>query len=74
MPFELDDFTEQTLGLGADAQALAFIGVERRSDGRFFYGAGMHSNIDQAAMRALFAALNRAANIRRQEAKNQAAK
>ncbi len=62
IPFELDDFTEQTLGQGADAQALAFIGVESKSDGRLFYGAGTHSNIDQAAMRALFAALNRAAN------------
>lgn len=58
--FELDDFSEQTLGHDADAMAIAFIGIVRQSDGVRYYGAGSHSNIDQAAIRALFAAMNRA--------------
>jgi hypothetical protein len=57
----LDDFAEQTLGHDADAHAIAFIGIVRKKDGIRFYGAGRHSNIDQAAVRALFAAMNRAA-------------
>jgi 2-isopropylmalate synthase len=58
--FILDDFCEQSLGHDADATAMAFIGIRRLSDNRLIYGAGEHSNIDQAAMLALFAALNRA--------------
>jgi len=61
LPFDLEDFSEQTLGRDADAHAMAFIGIVRKTDGRVYYGAGRHSNIDQAAVRALFAALNRAA-------------
>jgi len=61
LAFELEDFSEQTLGRDAEAHAMAYIGIVRQSDGRIFYGAGRHSNIDQAAVRALFAALNRAA-------------
>lgn len=60
LDFVLDDFQEQTLGHDADATALAFIGIIRKSDGKLFYGAGKHSNIDQAAVRALFSAINRA--------------
>lgn len=59
--FSLEDFVEQSLGHSADATAVAYVSVRRSSDGRIFYGVGEHSNIDQAAMRAVFAALNRAA-------------
>jgi 2-isopropylmalate synthase len=59
--FTLEDFYEKTLGHDADATAIAFIGV-RREDGSMVYGAGRHSNIDRAAIKALFCALNRAAN------------
>lgn len=61
--FVLEDFSEQTLGKSADASAMAFIGIRRQSDNRLFYGAGEHSNIDQAALRALFNALNRASTM-----------
>lgn len=60
MDFVLDDFAEQTLGRNADALALAYVGVRRPEDRKVFYGAGQHSNIDRAALRALFAAINRA--------------
>jgi len=36
--------------------------VKRGSDGKIFYGVGIHSNIEQAALRAVFSALNRAAS------------
>ncbi len=58
--FILEDFSERTLGTNADAYALAFVGVRRKSDSSLFYGAGRHQNIDQAAILALFAALNKA--------------
>lgn len=58
--FILEDFAEKTLGKNADARAMAFVGVRRNSDNALFYGAGEHPNIDQAAVQALFAALNRA--------------
>ncbi len=59
--FKLDDFSEKTLGHDADATAIAFIGL-RLEDGAMVYGAGCHSNIDRAAINALFSALNRATN------------
>ena len=60
IPFVLEDFVEKTLGHSADAKAIAYVSVKRDSDGKIFYGAGEHVNIDKAAIRALFAALNRA--------------
>lgn len=57
--FILEDFSEKTLGRNADAKAMAFVGARRKSDNRLFYGAGEHPNIDQAAVLALFSALNR---------------
>jgi 2-isopropylmalate synthase len=61
IPFVLDDFVEKTLGHSADAKAVAYVSVKRQSDDKVFYGAGEHVNIDKAAIRAVFAALNRAA-------------
>ena len=58
--FILEDFSEKTLGTNADAKAIAFVGVRRKSDNRLFYGVGEHQNIDLAAIFALFSALNRA--------------
>ena len=57
--FILEDFSERTLGTNADANAIAFVGIRRKSDKRLFYGVGEHANIDQAAIAALFSALNR---------------
>ena len=58
--FILEDFSEKTLGTNADAKAIAFVGVRRKSDNSLFYGVGEHQNIDLAAIFALFSALNRA--------------
>lgn len=58
--FVLEDFVERTLGANADADAIAFVSIRRKSDNQLFYGAGEHSNIDHAAIAALFSALNRA--------------
>ena len=56
--FVLEDFSERTMGSNADAEAMAFVGVRRKSDNALIYGAGRHHNIDQAAVLALFSALN----------------
>ncbi len=57
--FVLEDFSERTLGTNADAKAIAFVGIRRNADKRLFYGVGEHVNIGQAAIAALFSALNR---------------
>ena len=46
------------MGKGADAQALAFVPLKLNAD-RVVYGVGIDSNIDQAAVRAIIAGLNR---------------
>lgn len=61
-PFELEDFTEQTLGKTADATALAFVGIRLHDETQIVYGAGEHVNIDWAAIIAVFSAYNRATN------------
>jgi len=58
--FILDDFIEQSLGHTADATAIAYVSVKRIADNKKFFGAGEHVNIDKAAVKAVFAALNRA--------------
>jgi len=59
--FELCDFSERTLGASASAMAMAFVGVKFSGRPDMVYGCGIHSNIDRAALAALFSALNRAA-------------
>ena len=60
--FVLEDFSERTLGTNADAKAIAFVGVRKKNDSRILYGVGEHANIDQAAILALFTAINKAMN------------
>ena len=57
--FTLDDFSEKSLGHTADAVAIAFVGIRLAAGTEMVYGAGEHSNIDRAAIAALFSALNR---------------
>jgi len=57
--FVLEDFAEQTMGTDEDAKAMAFVGIRRESDNALIYGAGEHENIDKAAIKALFVALNK---------------
>lgn len=56
--FTVDDYHEQAVGRGADAQAMAYVPL-KLTDGRVVYGVGADSNIDQAAVRAIVAGLNR---------------
>ena len=55
--FTLKEYEEDAIGVSADAEAVAFIRLERDDDGSRF-GVGFGSNIDQAAVRAVVAALN----------------
>ena len=56
--FSVDDYHEQAVGKGADAQALAYVPLKLKGNGVVF-GVGSDSNIDQAAVRAIIAGLNR---------------
>ena len=50
--FKVESYHEQAVGKGADAQALAFVPL-KLADGKIVYGAGIDSNIDQAAVKQL---------------------
>jgi len=58
--FKIEDYHEQAVGKGEDARAVAYVPLELK-DGRVFYGVGSDTNIDQAAVRAIVAGLNRIA-------------
>lgn len=60
IPFYLEDFSEQTLGKTSEAMALAYVGIRAGQDHELVYGAGTHVNIDRAAVKAIFSAVNRA--------------
>ena len=46
------------IGKGAEAQAVAYVPL-KLEDGRVFFGVGMDTNIDQAAVQAIIAGINR---------------
>ena len=54
----MDDYHEQALGKGADATAVAYVPLKFMGNGVLF-GVGEGTNIDQAAVRAIVAGLNR---------------
>jgi 2-isopropylmalate synthase len=56
--FTVDDYHEQAVGKGADARALAYVPLKFAS-GEVIHGVGVDTNIDQAAIRAIIAGLNR---------------
>jgi 2-isopropylmalate synthase len=58
--FSVDDYHEQAIGKGADAQAQAYVPLKLAGNSVIF-GVGADSNIDQAAVRAIVAGLNRIA-------------
>jgi len=58
--FGVDNYHEQAVGKGADAQALAYVPLKLKDNGIVF-GVGSDSNIDQAAVKAIIAGLNRIA-------------
>lgn len=54
----VDDYHEQAIGKGADAMAMAYVPLRIEGNGILF-GVGIDTNIDQAAVRAIVAGLNR---------------
>ncbi len=62
--FTVDDYHEQAIGRGADAQALAYVPL-KLDEGGIVFGVGTDSNIDQAAVQAIVAGLNRVKKRRR---------
>ena len=58
--FSIQDYHEQAIGKGADARAMAYVPLEF-DDGQIVFGVGSDTNIDQAAVRAIIAGLNRKA-------------
>ncbi len=59
--FTIDDYHEQAVGKGAEAKAVAYVPLKLASDGVVF-GVGSDTNIDQAAVQAIVAGINRIAN------------
>ena len=62
--FTIEDYDEQAVGKGAEAQAVAYVPLKFKEDGTLF-GVGMDTNIDQAAIRAIVAGLNRLSKTRK---------
>ncbi|MCY2928498.1 MAG: 2-isopropylmalate synthase [Planctomycetota bacterium] len=56
--FRVKNYHEQAVGKGADARAVAYVPLEMPG-GKVIFGVGSDTNIDQAAVRAIVAALNR---------------
>lgn len=60
LKFSVDDYHEQAIGSGEDAQAMAYVPLKMEG-GDIVFGVGSDSNIGQAAVRAIVAGLNRVA-------------
>ncbi len=58
--FTVDDFHEQAVGKTAHAKAMAYVPL-KTGDNEIFFGVGADTNIDQAAVKAIVAGLNRIA-------------
>jgi 2-isopropylmalate synthase len=58
--FKIHDYDEEAIGEGADAKAMAYVPLEVKGVG-MIYGVGSDSNINQAAVKAIIAGLNRIA-------------
>ena len=57
--FEVANYREQSLSSGTEASALAFIQI-KLADGRTKWGAGVDTNVELAAIKAVVSAVNRA--------------
>ena len=55
--FSLEEYEEDAIGTSADAEAVTFVRLED-GDANSHFGVGFGSNIDQAAVRAVTAAIN----------------
>jgi len=66
--FSVEDYHEQAIGKGADAQAMAYVPL-KLDTGEVVFGVGTDTNIDQAAVRAIIAGVNRIAKAKDSNAK-----
>ena len=58
-PFEIQSYSEHSLGAGADARAVSYIEIKTAA-ARTFFGVGSDTNIELASIHAIISALNRA--------------
>lgn len=58
--FKLMDYRQHAISSGSAAEAIAYILLERVADKKLFWGAGIDANIEQAGLKALVSAFNRA--------------
>ena len=56
--FQLLDFHEHSIGEGSETEAVAYVQIETRG-GQRFWGAGRHTSINLAGLKALISAYNR---------------
>ena len=59
LAFDISDYREQSMGIGANAAAIAYIDL-RLSDGTTLYGIGIDKNIVVASLKAVVSGVNRA--------------
>jgi len=57
--FHLQDYEQHAIGHGSATSSAAYILIERE-DGRRFHGCGLDTNIEEAGLKALLSAVNRA--------------
>ena len=57
--FDILNYSEHSLGTGAEAKAVSYIQIKTERGGSF-YGAATHTNIELASVRAIVSAINRA--------------
>ena len=60
--FEIQSYSEHSLGAGADARAVSYIEIKTPA-ARTFFGVGSDTNIELASIHAIISALNRATQI-----------
>ena len=58
-PFEIANFKQHALSSGTEASAIAYIQIQL-ADGRTKWGAGVDTNVELAAIKAVLSAVNRA--------------
>jgi 2-isopropylmalate synthase len=56
--FDITDFHEQSLGSGADTEAIAYVEI-KDTKGVVFWGAGKHTDITRAGIHALISSYNK---------------
>jgi 2-isopropylmalate synthase len=60
--FDIVNYSEHSLGAGAEAKAVSYIQVKMER-GAAFFGAGIDTNIELASIKAIVSALNRAIRL-----------